>query len=171
MDVLPRAELRVRRQTVPAVRPPADRLPRGGVWPFVSLIVAQAWHDYAYAGIIYAAALKSIPPDQYEAAALDGAGRLRRFRDVTLPHLLTPTAIILAIRTTWNLAEFAQPYQLTGGGPGTSTMLLSILTYRVAYVNFEFGRAYTIGMVMIAISIVAAVVYLKTIQSEQQLYV
>jgi ABC-type sugar transport system permease subunit len=142
-----------------------------GVWPFVSLIVAQAWHDYAYAGIIYAAALKSIPKDQYEAAAMSGANRLKRFRDVTVPHLLTPTIIILAIRTTWNLAEFAQPFEMTGGGPGTKTMLLSILTYRTAYVNNSFGRAYTIGMVMIGISIIAALVYLKSIKDEQQLYV
>jgi ABC-type sugar transport system permease subunit len=140
-----------------------------GIWPFVMLIVAQTWHDYAYAGIIYAAALQSIPGDQYEAAAIDGASRLQRFRDVTLPHLLTPTAIILAIRTTWNLSEFSQPFELVG--LARETMLLSILTYRVAYINFNFGRAYTIGMVMIAISIIAAIVYLKVIKDEQQLYV
>ena len=141
-----------------------------GIWPYVSLIVAQSWHDYAYAGIIYLAALTSIPKDQYEAAALSGAGRLRRFRDVTLPHLLTPTIIILALRTAWNIAEFAQPFELTGGGPGTRTMLLSILTYRTAYVNFAFGRAYTIGIVMIILSMAAAIFYITVVQEEEQLY-
>lgn len=142
-----------------------------GIWPFISLIVAQTWHDYAYAAIIYLAALTAIPTEQYEAAAMGGAGKLQRFRDVTVPHLLTPTIIILAIRTTWNLAEFAQPFELTGGGPGTRTMILSILTYRTAYVNQSFGRAYTIGMVMIFISISAALVYIRSIQDESQLYV
>ena len=142
-----------------------------GLWPYVSLIVAQAWHDYAYAGIIYAAALVNVPSEQYEAAALAGASRLRRFRDVTLPHLITPTIIILALRTAWNIAEFAQPFELTGGGPGTRTMLLSILTYRVAYVNLTFGRAFTIGMVMIAMAMVAAIIYITAIQEEEELYV
>jgi ABC-type sugar transport system permease subunit len=142
-----------------------------GLWPHVAMIVSQSWHDYAYAGIIYVAALTNVPSEQYEAAAMSGAGRLRRFRDVTVPHLLTPTIVILAIRTTWNIAEFAQPFELTAGGPGTSTMLLSILTYRTAYVNYNFGRAYAIGMTMVLISVVAAVVYIVGIQEEEELHV
>lgn len=142
-----------------------------GLWPYVSLIVAQSWHDYGYAGIIYAAAIVGIPREQYEAAALAGAGRLRRFRDVTLPHLVTPTIIILALRTAWNVAEFAQPFELTGGGPGTRTMLMSILTYETAYVNLQFSRAYTLGMAMIVVSMAAAIFYVTVIQDEEELYV
>jgi len=142
-----------------------------GFWPYVSLIVAQTWHDYAYAGIIYAAALTAVPKGQYEAAALDGAGRLRRFRDVTLPHLLIPTVVILALRTAWNIAEFAQPFELTAGGPGTRTMLLSILTYRIAFVNLQFGRAFTVGVAMIVLSMTAAIIYVTAIKQEENLYV
>ncbi|WP_245781377.1 carbohydrate ABC transporter permease [Halopelagius inordinatus] len=141
------------------------------LWPYVSLIVAQSWHDYGYAGIIYAAAIVGIPREQYEAAALAGAGRLRRFRDVTLPHLVTPTIVILALRTAWNVAEFAQPFELTGGGPGTRTMLMSILTYETAYVNLQFSRAYTLGMAMIVISMAAAIFYVTVIQDEEEMYV
>ena len=143
----------------------------GKFWPYVSLIVAQAWHDYGYAAIIYAAALVNVPGEQYEAAALAGAGRLRRFRDVTLPHLVTPTIIILALRTAFNVAEFAQPFELTGGGPGTRTMLLSILTYRTAYVNNSFGRGYTVGMAMVVISMIAAVFYVSVLKGEEELHV
>lgn len=142
-----------------------------GLWPFVTLIIAQTWHDYAYASIIYLAALLSIPRAQYEAAAIEGATRWRRFRDITVPHLLTPTIIILAIRTAYNVAEFAQPFQLTGGGPGTKTMLLSILTYQVAFVNLQFSRAYVIGLVMMVISISAAVIYVLSIREEEELYI
>jgi len=142
-----------------------------GLWPFVSLIVAQTWHDYAYSAIIYAAALASVPKEQYEAAAQSGANRLQRFRDVTLPRLLIPTIVILSLRTAWNIAEFSQPFALTGGGPGTRTMLLSILTYRVAFVNNNFARAYTIGMAMVLLSMTAAVIYVKAISEEENLYV
>jgi ABC-type sugar transport system permease subunit len=140
-------------------------------WPFVSLIVAQTWHDYAYAALIYGAALQSIPRAQYEAAAIEGADKLVRFRHITLPHLLTPTIIILAIRTAYNISEFAQPFQLTGGGPGTKTMLLSILTYRVAFVNLQFSRAYVVGLAMMLISMSAAVVYVLSIRTEDELYI
>lgn len=142
-----------------------------GIWPFVSLIIAQTWHDYAYAALIYGAALQSIPTAQYEAAAIEGANKLRRFRDVTIPHLLTPTIIILAIRTAYNISEFAQPFQLTGGGPGTKTMLLSILTYQVAFVNLNFSRAYVIGLTMMVISMSAAVIYVISIKEEDELYI
>lgn len=143
----------------------------GGIWPYLVLIVAQGWHDYAYAAIIYGAALVNVPKEQYEAAAMSGAGRLRRFRDVTVPHLLIPTIIILSLRTAWNVAEFAQPFELTGGGPGTRTMLLSILTYETAYVELFFGRAFTIGMVMIAMAMIAAIIYITAIKEEEELYV
>jgi ABC-type sugar transport system permease subunit len=142
-----------------------------GIWPFVSLIVAQTWHDYAYSAIIYAAAIASIPSEQYEAAAQSGANRLQRFRDVTVPRLLIPTIVILSLRTAWNIAEFSQPFALTGGGPGTRTMLLSILTYRVAFVNNNFARAYTVGMAMVLLSMTAAVIYVKAISEEENLYV
>ncbi|MFB6195676.1 MAG: carbohydrate ABC transporter permease [Haloplanus sp.] len=142
-----------------------------GIWPFVSLIVAQTWHDYAYAAIIYGAALQSIPREQYEAAAISGANRLRRFRDITLPHLLIPTIVILSIRTAYNISEFAQPFELTGGGPGTKTTLLSILTYQVAYVNLNFSRAYVIGLAMMVISMTAAIFYVVAIREEEDLYI
>jgi len=142
-----------------------------GIWPFVSLIVAQTWHDYAYSAIIYAAAIASIPSEQYEAAAQSGANRLQRFRDVTVPRLLIPTIVILSLRTAWNIAEFSQPFALTGGGPGTKTMLLSILTYRIAFVNNNFARAYTVGMAMVLLSMTAAVIYVKAISEEENLYV
>lgn len=142
-----------------------------GLWPYFSLIVAQTWHDYPYAAIIYLAALQGIPSEQYEAASMDGATRLVRFREVTLPHLLTPTVIILAIRTAYNISEFAQPFELTGGGPGTKTMLLSILTYQTAYVNNQFPRAYVIGLAMMAISLIAAVFYIISIREEEELYI
>lgn len=142
-----------------------------GLWPIVSLVVAQTWHDYAYSAIIYAAALANIPEEQYEAAAQSGANRIQRFRDVTLPRLLIPTIVILSLRTAWNIAEFSQPFALTGGGPGTRTMLLSILTYRVAFVNNNFGRAYTVGMAMVVLSMTAAILYVKAIDEEENLYV
>jgi len=141
-----------------------------GILPNVTLIIAQIWHDFGYAGVIYLAGLSTIPKSQYEAAALDGASMFQRFRLVTVPYLVTPTVIILATRTTWNLSEFAQPFELTAGGPGNQTMLLSILLYDQAFQKFNYGRAFVVGLTMLVLAVLAAIVYIRVIQAEQELY-
>lgn len=142
-----------------------------GILPLISLIIAQTWHDFGFSAVVYTAAIAGIPTEQYEAAAMSGASRFRRFRDITLPHLITPTIILLAIRSARNIAEFAQPFELTGGGPGTRSMLMSILLYNVAYVESSLGRAFTIGIVMMAISIFVTAFYIIMINEEDELYV
>ena len=142
-----------------------------GVWPFVSLVVTTFWHDFPWAGVIYLAALQGIPPEQYEAAAMDGASRLQRFRQVTLPHLKTPTIIILAIRTVYQVKEFAIPLQLTGGGPANQTLVMAIWTYRIAYVKEFLARGYVVGMFMVLLALLPAVIYIRAINDEEDLYV
>lgn len=142
-----------------------------GVWPFVSLVVTTFWHDFPWAGVIYLAALQGIPAEQYEAAAMDGAGRLERFRQVTIPHLKTPTIVILAIRTVYQVKEFAIPLQLTGGGPADQTLVMAIWTYRVAYVQEFFGRGYVVGMIMVIVALLPVVIYIRAIDDEEDLYV
>lgn len=141
-----------------------------GVLPLLSIIMATVWHDFAWAGVIYVAALKGIPAEQYEAAAMDGAGRLERFRNVTLPHLRTPTVIILVLRTVYQIKEFAIPFEMTQGGPINRTLVLSVFTYDVSYVQQSLGRGYVIGIVMLVLSVVPAVLYIKIIQEEKELY-
>lgn len=142
-----------------------------GVWPFVSLVVTTFWHDFPWAGVIYLAALQGIPAEQYEAAAMDGADRLERFRQVTLPHLKTPTIVILAIRTVYQVKEFAIPLQLTGGGPADQTLLMSIWTYRIAYVQEYLGRGYIVGIFMVIVALLPVVIYIRAINDEEELYV
>ena len=142
-----------------------------GLWPNISIIAARAWHLYGYAAIIYLAALTQIPRERYEAAAIDGATRLKRFKDVTIPHLKTPTIIVFSIETAWNIAEFATPFEMTAGGPGTQTTLLSIVTYKTTYVNRSFGRGAAFGMLMLVIATIIAVVYIRTITQEEELHV
>lgn len=130
-------------------------------WPIFSVIIAQTWKDFGYATIIYLAALKQIPHHLYEAADIDGAAPLGKFRFITMPHLKTATFIILAIRTTWNVVEFALPFEMTGGGPGGKSTFLSILLYKTGFIGYDLSRAYVVGMAMIAISLFALFVYIK----------
>lgn len=142
-----------------------------GALPFVSLVLATVWHDFPWSGVIYLAALQGVPSEQYEAAAMDGANRLQRFRQVTLPHLKTPTIIVLAIRTVYQIKEFAIPFELTGGGPANRTLLMSIWTYRIAYVDELLGRAFVVGIIMVVMSLIPAILYIRSIDEEEELYV
>jgi len=142
-----------------------------GVLPFLSIVAATVWHDFPWSGVVYLAALASIPPEQYEAAAMDGANRLQRFRQVTLPHLKTPTIIVLAIRTVYQIKEFAIPFEITGGGPGSRTLLMSIWTYEIAYVERLLGRAFVVGIIMIFLALIPVVLYIWAIEEEEELYV
>lgn len=142
-----------------------------GVWPFVSLVIATVWHDFPWSGVIYAAALLAVPTDEYEAAALDGMNRLQRFRYVTVPHLKTPTIMILAIRTVAATREFAIPFQLTGGGPVNQTMVLSILIYQISYVERYLGRGFVLGIILLLLSVIPAAIYIRGITEEEDLYV
>jgi len=102
---------------------------------------------------------------------MDGANRLQRFRQVTLPHLKTPTIIVLAIRTVYQIKEFAIPFEITGGGPGNRTLLMSIWTYEIAYVERLLGRAFVVGIIMIFLALIPVVLYIWSIEEEEELYV
>lgn len=132
-----------------------------GLWPIVTMTVAQTWKDFGYAAIIYLANLETIPGYLYEAAEIDGGSAFQKFRFITLPHLRSATLIILAIRTTWNIVEFALPFELTSGGPGTRTNILSIILYKYGFVRYNLGKAYVVGLVMVGIALLALVLYVK----------
>ena len=132
-----------------------------GIWPVISIILAQTWKDFGYASIIYLANLETIPGQLYEAAEIDGSGPFQKFRYITIPHLATATLIILAIRTTWNIVEFALVFELTSGGPGSQTNILSILLYDYGFTRYNLGKAYVVGLVMIAIALLAFVLYTR----------
>ncbi|ANE49098.1 sugar ABC transporter permease [Paenibacillus swuensis] len=98
--------------------------------------------------IIFLAALQDVPALYYEAAKIDGAGRVRTFFNVTLP-LITPSVFLTTIITViGSLKIFGQIYIMTGGGPGTSTYVLVYYIYQQAFKLFEFGYASAIAFIL-----------------------
>jgi len=83
-------------------------------------------------------------------------------------HAFVGGAIIvaLALRIIWNMVKVAQPYQLTEGGPGYDTSILGILLYRFAFVQQDMGLAFTVGLILMAITIAAAFVFIREFQKQ-----
>jgi oligogalacturonide transport system permease protein len=101
--------------------------------------------------IIFLAALKSVPTDLYEAAAIDGASKTRQFLSVTIP-LITPVIFYnLVTQLCQAFQEFNAPYIVTDGGPLGSTTLISMLVYQNAFKTYQMGFASSISWLLFII--------------------
>ena len=101
--------------------------------------------------IIFLAALKGVPTDLYEAAALDGAGKWRQFFSVTVP-LITPVIFYnLVTQLVQAFQEFNGAYIITQGGPRNSTTLISLLIYNSAFKSYNMGAASAMAWVLFVI--------------------
>jgi multiple sugar transport system permease protein len=99
--------------------------------------------------VLLLAALRSIPPDYYDAGSLDGAGRWQLFRFVTLP-LLAPWLLLLTVRDIIVTAQntITAAYLMTGGGPYYATLFMPLLIYEEAFDRFRFGVGSAMMIVM-----------------------
>src|SRR5215831_17165249 len=94
------------------------------VWALPSVIVANIWQMLGFYMIILLTGLQNIPPNLYEAAAIDGANAWRRFKRVTLPLLKPSLFLCIVIGMLNSFTSFDLVYVMTGGGPGRATELL-----------------------------------------------
>jgi multiple sugar transport system permease protein len=104
-----------------------------------SVIAVNVWKGIPFFTILLLAGLKAIDREQYEAAEVDGANAIQRFRHITLPglrYVIIVTALLSFINT---FNTFGLIYLMTGGGPGGATRLFSILAYEKAIIGLRFG--------------------------------
>ncbi|UQZ86912.1 Trehalose transport system permease protein SugA [Paenibacillus konkukensis] len=121
----------------------------------------NVWKGFPFAAIMLLAGLQSIPKDLYEAATMDGAGIWRQFRSVTLPLLRPVSVVVFLLLVVWTIKDFGIVYVLTGGGPSRVTEILTIFIYKVGFKTFNFGVAAAGGMILLLVSIVFTLIYLK----------
>ena len=104
-----------------------------------SVIAVNIWKGIPFYTILLLAGLKAIDRELYEAAEVDGADALTRFRAITLPGLKYVLIVTLLLSTISTFNTFGLVYLMTGGGPGGATRLYSILAYEKAIVGLRFG--------------------------------
>lgn len=117
------------------------------LWTLVVLVVWQ----FGSPMLIFLAGLKQIPGDLYEAADVDGAGRLRRFVHITLP-MLTPVIFFnLVMQMIGGFMSFTQSFLITSGGPMDRTLFYAVYLYEKGFSSFQMGYASAMAWVMLAI--------------------
>ncbi|MDB5524756.1 MAG: sugar transporter permease [Rhizobium sp.] len=121
-----------------------------------SIVIADVWSRTPFMFLIFLAALQSIPRDFYEAIRLDGARRSQEFLLVTLPMLKGAITAAVLFRVIDALNAFELIYVMTKGGPGRATQTLSLLGWKTAFQNFDFGAAAALGVVMVVITTICA---------------
>jgi multiple sugar transport system permease protein len=127
-------------------------------WSMPALILMAAWRNFGTAMIIFLAGLQAVPASLHEAASIDGAGPVTRFRYITLP-LLRPTLLFVSVTTAIGYLQFfEEPYVMTNGGPLNSTISASMYTYR----QFGFGNyGYASAMSYLIFVVIAVVTALQ----------
>ena len=121
-----------------------------------ALGLVGSWVMFGLCLVLFLAGIQKIPISLYEAARVDGAGRVREFLAVTLPGLRGELAVALTLTTIMALRTFDLIYVSTAGGPGTQTTVPSVLVYQNAFVNGKVGLAAAVAVVLTALIFVVA---------------
>ena len=118
------------------------------------VLTLTAWRVVGYAMMIYLSAMKGISQDYYEAAAIDGADGVQRFRFITIP-LLAPTTLFLFVTTfIASMKVFQSVDVMTGGGPGTATNVMVQWIYNLTFKDFHTARGAAVSLVFFVILLV-----------------
>ena len=125
------------------------------------VMLARIWQFYPFARVMFLAGLQSIPQEQYEAAAVDGATMIRRFFYITLPNLKAVTSVLLVLGVIWSFNDFNMVFVMTRGGPMNSSMVLPVLVREFSFVQFDLGRGSALSVVVFALLTTLSFLYLK----------
>ena len=137
-------------------------------WAMASLIVVNTWRGLPFYAITLLAGLQTISPELYEAATIDGASALARFRYVTLPLLKPVIFIVTMFSVIFTFADFQLVYVLTRGGPANATHLFATYAFDVAMGGGQLGMGASIALAMVpplALIIIAMSIYMKPAKS------
>lgn len=120
-------------------------------WARISVAILVAWRWTGYLVIFFLAGLNGVPRDLHEAAEIDGAGPVMRFRMITLPALKPVTAFVLVTSMVGTAQLFDEPYLLTQGGPNNATLTAALFIYRAGFQRQEIGYASAAGVVLFVV--------------------
>jgi len=129
-----------------------------------SLALTTVWWTFGFPMLIFLAGLQGIPESLYEAAKIDGSGRLQTFRHITLPLLMPTMLFVVVTQFISHMQVFAQPFIITGGGPGNGSRTAVMYLYETAWRFFRFGYASAISVALAVIMIIIAAILFVTMR-------
>lgn len=132
---------------------------------WVTVMLMEVWHWTPLVVLLAYAGLQAIPEAYYQAARIDGASRWATFRYIELPKMRGVLTIAILLRFMDSFLIYAEPFVLTGGGPGNSTTFLSIHLVKVALGQFDLGPAGAFSIIYFLIVLLLSWVFYQVLQS------
>ena len=126
-----------------------------------ALIIAKTWNSFPWVMVMLLAALQTVPRELHEAAAMDGAGSIRRFFTVTWPHISGVAGLVILLEFIWNFQHFDTIFVMTGGGPAGTTQTFATEVYDTAFKGYDLGHAGALGLLWMALLLVLVVIYVR----------
>jgi ABC-type sugar transport system permease subunit len=135
----------------------------GPLTAWVPIALADVWKSTPFVAVLVLAGLQTIDASLYEAAALDGAGRVRQFVTITLPLLWPVLVVATAFRALDALRLFDLAYVLTGGGPGSATEPLSLYAFIALMQRLRFGYGSAISITVFLLTLGVALLWVRAL--------
>jgi len=133
------------------------------LYALLVMIAHSFWRSYPFIMLFLSAGMSTIPIEFYEAAKIDGAGKIARFFQLTLPLTSNQLCIGVLMVTIWTIQDSESVYALTKGGPGYSTETLAVRLFKSSFVNFDLNTGAVIGILLITLSLIFMILYLKVL--------
>ncbi len=128
---------------------------------FNAILFIDIWQWTPFAFLLLYAGLQSVPRSQFEAAKVDGAGKLRMFIHITLPNIMPTLFMVILLRTIDTFRLFDKVNILTGGGPANSTTTITQYIYKQGVYNLQIGYGAAASVIMVMLVLVFSVFYIK----------
>ena len=129
--------------------------PSTAMW---SIIAMSQWQSIGYTAILFVVAIQRVPREFYEAARIDGAGKIRSFFSITVPMVREMTTLVTILTISGAFLVFNEVMVMTAGGPSNSSQVLGTWLYRNAFLNDDMGYASAIATVIFVITLLIGAV-------------
>jgi multiple sugar transport system permease protein len=116
-----------------------------------AVILVNVWKNAPFMAVVFLAGLQGVPEELYEAAKVDGANAIQRFRSITLPLIAPLVTTMGTFFVVWQISSFDLIYGLTKGGPGVATSVLALRVFDEGLLYFKFGFASAIAVALLLI--------------------
>lgn len=124
-----------------------------------SVLLVSVWRLFPFHTLAILSSLQGVPEELYEAAEIDGAGRIQRFFHVTIPSIRSILGVLLILSVIWSFQRFSILWTLTQGGPSRATETIVVQVYLKAFKYYEMGYAGAIGTVTVLFLMLITVLY------------
>lgn len=136
--------------------------------PLVMITIINVWSIFPFLMVMFIAGLQTVPKELYEAATMDGAGKIKSFWKITVPCIRPIISVSVLLELIWQFNNFNISYMVTQGGPLGLTKLLAVEIYQQAFTNFNYGYASSVSVIMMCIAFIPAIIYIRSSMKDLQ---